>query len=50
MFAGHKRVVGMITTARLKEATDLIDRGLADQYTGEYPPRGKRKINLKDLK
>lgn len=50
VFARHKRKVGMITNARQKEATDLIERGLADPYLGEYPPRTKSKINLKDLK
>lgn len=50
VFARHRRVVGMITTAREKEAKDLIERGLADPYLGEYPPRRKVKINLKDLK
>jgi hypothetical protein len=43
-------VVGMITNAREKEANDLIDRGLANQYIGEYPPQNKTRINLKDLK
>lgn len=50
VFARHKRVVGMITNARDKEAKDLIEQGLADPYLGEYPPRNKMKFNLKDLK
>lgn len=50
VFAGHRRVVGMITTTREKETKDLIERGLVDPYLGEYPPRRKLKINLKDLK
>lgn len=49
-FSGHRRTVGMISNARHKEANDLIERGLADPYLGEYPPRRKMKINLKDLK
>lgn len=49
-WARHRRVVGMITNAREKEANDLIDRGLANQYIGEYPPQNKTRINLKDLK
>lgn len=50
VFASHRRVVGMITTVRHNDAKDLIERGLADPYLGEYPPRGKMKFNLKDLK
>lgn len=50
VFAGHRRVVGMHTNARHKEAMDLIERGLAEPYLGEYPPRKKMKINLNELK
>jgi len=49
-FNRHKRVVGNITTVRQDIADSLIDKGLAEQYKGEYPPKKKTKINLKDLK
>lgn len=51
VFNRHKRVVGNITTLTDHDkAQDLIKRGLADEYKGAYPPNGKTKINLKDLK
>lgn len=50
VFNRHARKVGMITNVEKDRADDLISAGLADQYFGEYPPRGKTKINLKDLR
>lgn len=51
VFNGHKRVVGMITNVvDQKKLNDLLERGLAEQYNGEYPPTKKTKYNLKKLR
>jgi hypothetical protein len=41
---------GNVVKMEQNKANDLIERGLADLHTGEYPPKGKAKFNLKDLK
>lgn len=51
----HKRriwkwVVGNVADLDTWLATELIEQGIAKEYTGQWPPRGKTKINLKDLK
>lgn len=50
VFNRHKRFVGNITTVEDKIAEDLIQQKLAKEYTGQYPPKAKTKIKLKDLK
>jgi hypothetical protein len=50
MFNRHQRYVGNITTVEDRIAEYLIEKGVAKQYTGDYPPKNKTKINLKDLK
>lgn len=49
VFNRHKRVVGNITTVKNEIANDLIEKGIAIEYKGEYPPKAKTKVNLKDL-
>jgi len=49
-FNKRKRVVGNITTVIESKAEELFSKQLAREYTGEYPPKRKTKINLKDLK
>jgi hypothetical protein len=46
---------GNIVKMNDKKANDLLQRGILDQYSGQYPPRfktrdSKTKIQLKDLK
>jgi len=31
------------------KAKDLIARGIADEYKGEFPPKNKTKFDLKNL-
>lgn len=49
-FNGHARKVGNITRVRDEIAEALIYIGAAANYTGEFPPRQKIKISLRDLK
>lgn len=43
--------VGHKAQMRSDKANELIKRGIAQEYIGEWPPRvTKTKINLKDLK
>ncbi len=34
----------------LIESEGLLKNGIVKEYTGQWPPKGKKKINLKDLK
>jgi hypothetical protein len=42
--------VGHRAQMRTGKAMDLIERKIAIEYTGEWPPRKKTKFNLKDLR
>jgi hypothetical protein len=35
---------------RTEKAQELIKKKIVKEYTGEWPPKTKTKINLKDLK
>lgn len=35
---------------RIEKGNELISKGVAKEYKGDWPPKGKTKINLKDLK
>jgi hypothetical protein len=35
---------------RIEKAQELIKKKIIKEYTGEWPPKTKTKINLKDLK
>lgn len=45
-----RRPVGTILKLENKEFERRRDSGLVAEYTGEFPPKKKVKIQLKDLK
>lgn len=45
-FNGSKRFVGMVTRVTDGKGRDLIEKGIAEEYSGEYPPKSKVKTNL----
>jgi hypothetical protein len=42
--------VGTILNYSKGVAEKMISDGNAEKYTGPYPPKGKMKMNLRDLK
>jgi hypothetical protein len=42
--------VGNKATMRREKADELIRLKIVQEYSGEWPPKDKTKINLKDLK
>jgi len=47
---GKKYPVGTILQVGKELRKELKERGFADDYSGKYPPEGKKKIELANLK
>ncbi len=47
---GRKRSVGTVMVVTNERGVDLLSSGFAEGYTGEFPPKGKVKWDLKQLK
>lgn len=47
---GRKYYVGNVLQFDNATGTDLISKGIARKYSGDYPPTEKIKVNLKQLK
>jgi hypothetical protein len=47
---GRVYPVGTVLQMTPNKASELIRKKIAEKYSGEYPPKGKRKINLSQLK
>ena len=46
---GKEYPVNTILTLIKSTSLDLVERGVAEKYEGEYPPRSKTKMNLEQL-
>lgn len=47
---GLQWYVGNKTNMRMELATELKEKKIIQEYSGEWPPKKKTKIKLKDLK
>lgn len=46
VFNRKKRVIGAKTRVTEKKGIELIEKNIAEVYTGEWPPRKKTKTNF----